>query len=193
MAEAERAGAPADPGAPRPAPALNALRRVGAALLVLPRLAWAGVAIGWAGLIWYLSSQTMEQAPGGPLWRFLANGVHVPLFGLLALWLALALPRTQAGERTTGRVSGWPALRLPLAVGCAALAALWGAIDEWHQSTTGRTPSVFDWITDAVAASWVVTVATLAGARDADAGRVSRALGVGLVLVLVAVALATVF
>ena len=87
--------------------------------------------------------------PKGGLWAFVSNAGHVVLFGLLALWLALALPRDGG--------AGWPRLagRVAATMGVVGLVSAWGAVDEWHQSFTGRTPSVLDWLTDTVAAAWV--------------------------------------
>ena len=162
---------------------LAGLRALGARLLRLPRGAFAMGALLWIGMIAYLSSQTLEEAPGGPIWRFLGNGVHVPLFGLLALWVALALPRRD-GDR-------WPRLTAWSGVAIVAFIALNGALDEWHQSTTGRTASVSDVLTDTVAAVWVVVVATYVGGGEASASGVRKRLWGGVALCLLAVAIAT--
>ena len=161
--------------------ALLALRAAGRALLARPRPFWAVVAVLWIALIWYLSSQSMERAPAGPLWRFLANGVHVPMFGLLALWLALAIPRSET----------WPRLELGASVLVVVLVSAYGGIDEWHQSWSGRSPSVSDWVTDSVAATWVVVVAAHVGSTSARRVGVSRLFWGGLGVCLGAVALAT--
>jgi len=162
---------------------LAGLRALGAWLLRVPRGAFAIGALAWIGMIAYLSAQTLEQAPGGPFWRFLGNGVHVPLFGLLALWLALALPR-----RDTDR---WPRLTVWSGVAIVAFVALNGALDEWHQSTTGRTASVSDVLTDTVAAAWVVLVATYVGKGEASVSGTRRRLWGGVAICLLAVAIAT--
>jgi hypothetical protein len=167
--------------------ALGVLRAVGRGLLALPRAFWAVAAAAWIALIWYLSDQSMEQAPAGPLWRFLANGVHVPLFGLLALWLALALPRAPA----TPRFPGCPRLGVGLTVLIVLLVSAYGGVDEWHQSWSGRSPQLTDWLTDTVAATWVVVVAASAASTTARPATVARLLWSGLALSLVAVALAT--
>ncbi len=168
-------------GSREPGGALLALRAAGRTLLARPRPFWAVVAALWIALIWYLSSQTLDRVPGGPLFRFLANGLHVPLFGLLALWLALAIPRSDA----------WPRLELGASVLVVVLVSAYGGIDEWHQSWSGRSPSVYDWVTDSVAATWVVVVAAHAGSTSARSVAVSRLLLGGLGVCLGAVALAT--
>lgn len=165
------------------ADALANLRVLGAWLVRLPRGFFALVAILWIALIAYLSSQTLEEAPGGPLWRFLGNGVHVPLFGLLALWVALALPR-RASDR-------WPRLSLSTGALIVLFVLLNGAMDEWHQSTTGRNASVSDVLTDTVAASWVVVVASYVSRSEASAGGTRSRLWGGVAVCLVAVAIAT--
>ncbi len=162
---------------------LGRLRGLGARLLLLPRGFYASGALVWIGLIAYLSSQTLEEAPGGPIWRFLGNGVHVPLFGFLALWVALALPR-RSGD-------SWPRMGGAISLAVIAFVALNGAIDEWHQSTTGRTASISDVLTDTVAAGWVVVVASYAGRSDASASGARGRLWGGVALCLVAVAIAT--
>ena len=50
------------------------------------------------GLITFLSSQPGRSGPPSALWAYLMNFAHAPLYGLLALWMALLLPRE----------NGWP-------------------------------------------------------------------------------------
>ena len=162
---------------------LASLRALGAQLLRVPRGAFAIGALLWIGMIATLSAQTLEEAPGGPIWRFLGNGVHVPLFGLLGLWVALALPRRE-GDR-------WPRLSTWSGVAIVAFVALNGALDEWHQSTTGRTASVSDVLTDTVAAAWVVLVATYVGGKQASLSGTRKRLWGGVAMCLLVVAVAT--
>jgi hypothetical protein len=174
----------------------HALLGVGGALLGISRPFWAACAAAWVALIWYLSEQTVDRVPAGPLWRYLANGMHVPLFGLLALWISLALPRSgrspdESGSSARAGDGRWPRLGVATSLGVVALVSAFGAIDEWHQSWTGRNPSVTDWLTDTVAAAWVVAVAANVARPGAAAGGVRRCFWSGLVLCLVAVALAT--
>ncbi len=162
---------------------LGFLRWVGGLLLGLPRPVGVLVAVSWAALIWYLSSQTIDEPPRGWPWAFAGNAAHVVLFGLFALWLALALPRD--GD------AGWPRLT-PGRIALLFLAvAVYGAIDEVHQSFTGRTPSFFDWITDTCAAAWVAgTAAHVENGRATRASTAARFTG-GLAISLAAAALAT--
>ena len=83
------------------------LAGAGALALALPRPLWALVAVGWAGFGWFLSSRPGEDLPSSFLWSWAGNLAHAPLFGLLALWLALAAPRRPAsGERGRAEVEG---------------------------------------------------------------------------------------
>ena len=106
-------------------------------------------ALSLAGAIWWLSSLSridtgLELGWWGVL---LSNTAHGVVFGTLAVLI-------HVGLREPGR------RRLVAAV---ILASAYGAVDEVHQSfVPGRTPSVFDWITDtsgalacAGAATWV--------------------------------------
>jgi VanZ family protein len=67
---------------------------------------------------------------------------HLVLYGVLGLLLCLALraPGTQARGRS--------------ALLALAIAATYGIVDEWHQQwIPSRTPSVWDWVADAIGAS----------------------------------------
>jgi VanZ family protein len=115
------------------------LRVLRARYVALPA-AWRwGLLLGWAALIWIASSR-----PGRPgaaeFWpSFLHNGAHVVVYGLLGLLWMLAAP----GSRRA---------RL---LGAIAVAALYGAIDEWHQSTVPqRTASAADVLSDTIGAAW---------------------------------------
>ena len=130
------------------------LRGIGARALSLPRPAWALVALLWAGLIWQLSSQAGKDEPGHFLWSWAGNLAHAPLFGLLALWLALALPRTGGWARLAGRD-----LLFVL-----ALVLAWAVTDEWHQSWVPlRDASMTDLATDLAGAAGTLDVARAAG------------------------------
>jgi len=140
----------------------SVLRRVGAALLRLPReRAWIPVVL-WLALITWLSSRPSRDVPGGDWYPILTNLGHAPLFGLLGLWMALALPR-EGGAR------GWPRLdaagRRAVLLAVAACAVL----DELHQhfGGRGRDLSLLDVGTDLVGAAGVLLVAAYAGRRDA--------------------------
>ena len=138
------------------------LRGVGAALLRLPRgLAWIPVVL-WLALITWFSSWPQKDVGQAGWTPIFTNLGHAPLFGLLALWMALALPR-EAGER------GWPRLdaagrrAVLLAVGAAAI------LDELHQHLggRGRELSLLDLGTDLVGAAGLLLVAAYAGRADA--------------------------
>lgn len=150
----------------RRARATEALRSAGDWLLLLPRGGALCIAIVWMGAIAWLSSQPGDAEPG-PWWRSVVwNGGHAPIFGLLGLWFALALPRH----------AGWPRLDrrgVLVVLGCVAAYA---AFDEWHQSTTPlRDFSVLDVLTDLVGTSCVLWIAGyLADHRADDRGLARR-------------------
>jgi len=164
--------------------ALVWVRAAGRLLLGMSRTFWAGVAGLWAGLIWWLS--THEGGTGdGTFWMmWLGNLAHAPLFGLLALWLALAAPRRAVG--------GWARLsRLDRTWIFVAVAA-WGAMDEVHQSfVPGRDASVLDLMTDSAGALSVLAVAATAGLASASAVGVRRRLGLGILACLLTALSAT--
>lgn len=167
-----------------PGPAARTVRQLGAAGLVLPRWVWGLVAVGWASWIWQLSAWEGPKTPGTFLWGWIGNTAHAPLYGLLALWLAFALPRR---EGVTPR--GWADLGRGGVAFILACVAVYGAVDEWHQSwVAGRTVSLIDWLTDMVGASVVLWVAHGAAAAP---GGVGRRLGLGAVACLAVSLLAT--
>ncbi len=174
------------------APRTGLLRWIAARLFSISRALGASLATAWAGLIWILSSQTLDRVPRGGLWAFASNAFHVVLFGLLALWLVLALPRAPRERDPAGSApSGWPELTRRNSALIVLAVALYGALDEWHQSFTGRSPSFFDWLTDGVAAAWVVAVAARVAQPTATRASVAARFGAGLALALGAAALAT--
>lgn len=174
-----------DAGSPTASPdgaLLAALRRAGQLLQRVPRgRAWLPLGL-WMALIWTVSSITFHTRPGLPAQSFLNNLGHAPLFGLLALWAALGLPR----ER------GWPRLdRRAVALVLAGVLA-WGVIDELHQgSVPGRDVSVLDLLTDLTGAACVLWVARYAGRPEATSRGATARLGAGLVLCASAAAVAT--
>ena len=167
---------------------LSLIRGLGRLGLGLPRGFWALVAIGWASWIWYLSTLEGLPIPGTFGWSLLANTAHAPLFGLLGLWLAFALPRD--GEVTA---RGWARLT-PRTVGLVLLiVAAWAGTDEWHQSwVDGRTASLLDWFTDMTGTSVILWIATVAG-RSEGAPRMGWRLALGAVLCFGVSLIATVF
>jgi hypothetical protein len=171
------------------------LRWIGARLALLSRASGAALALAWAGLIWILSSQVIDAVPSGGLWAFASNAGHVVLFGLLALWLALALPRVPRdaliARSARSPTPGWPELTRKNSLRVVLAVALYGALDEWHQSFTGRSPSFFDWVTDVVAATWVVLVAAHVALPTSTRTTTSVRFAAGLAAALGAAALAT--
>ena len=136
------------------------LRRAGALALRVPRAGGAALALAWmAGIAW-LSSLPASGLPPAPLGAFTSNLAHAFLFGMLAFWAALALPRS----------GGWPRLGAGGAALVLAWVALYGALDEWHQAwSPGRSPSAFDLVTDVVGAAsvlWIARTVAAGGAPD---------------------------
>lgn len=164
------------------APLLRLARRVGQRLGGWPRTAGVALTVAWALLIWSSSARTGSQVPMFPGSTFVANLAHAPLFGLLALWATLTLPRAD----------GWPRLdrrTLPLVAGAVAL---WAVVDEWHQAhVPGRDVSLWDLGTDAVGALATLAVIHWVGRADADERGLRRRLGWGLAACLAAAALST--
>lgn len=118
------------------------------------------------GLISWLSSKPGDTAPA-PWWQAVAwNGGHAPLFGLLALWLALTLPR----------FNGWPRLDRQGVSVVLVLVCAFGIVDEFHQrATPGRDFSALDLLTDVTGAACVLWIAGfLADERADDRGLVRR-------------------
>ena len=139
---------------------LEALARL---LARVPR--WGGPVLAslWYALIFRLSANPGAGEPGplGNHW-FLNTG-HAVLFGLLALWLLLALPRDGA----------WPRLAGPGPWIVVGLTIVLAALDEWHQSRVpGRSPALTDVLTDAVGALsvlWIVAYAARSRAEELGA------------------------
>lgn len=130
------------------------LAALGGALLRWPRAASWALCSGWYGAIWALSEQPGRAEPGHGFVSVLSNGAHGPLFGLLACWLALLVPRR----------AGWPvlsaAVRGALLLGIAAL----GTLDELHQSFTPRRDfSLLDVLTDVAGAAAALEIVAFLG------------------------------
>jgi len=161
---------------------VRGLRATGRWLQRIPRgRAWIP-ALAWFGLISALSS--LPAAPGGTLGfaSLVLNLGHAPLFGVLALLLALSLPR----ER------GWPVLGRREVVLLLFATLLLGTLDELHQHlwSIARDPSLFDVATDVTGAACVLWIASYVRGAASDGG-LSLRLGAGLLLCVLAAALAT--
>lgn len=159
------------------------LRRVGERLVALPRSgAWL-FAVLWYALIGWLSSQPGSSEPGSALGGVLWNFAHAPLFGVLALALALLVRRSE----------GWPDLS-PRFHGLllAAILAL-GLADELHQHflTPGRDASLFDVATDLAGATSALGLVRYLGAEHSEERGVWARIAGGLALCLAVATLAT--
>lgn len=102
---------------------------------------WLFALLGWAGIIFLLSSFPNPPGPRGPEWQsYLAHTVGYAVFGFLAARLFAAT---------------WPAAppwRLTLAAW--GLAVLYGISDEFHQSfVANRHASALDVAFDALGAA----------------------------------------
>jgi hypothetical protein len=104
------------------------------------------------------------------------------MYGLLALWAALGVPRERGWARLDARAVG----------AILALVFTYALVDEWHQSMTpGRTPSAWDVLTDLAGAGATLAVAAYAGRAAARERGLWLRLAVGLAACMVAAALAT--
>ncbi len=137
---------------------LVSLRRVGEALLRLRREVVVLGILAWMGLIWTLSNQEPSDEPSTEFWNWLSNSAHAPLFGLLALWAALLLPRRADWPRFT---AASVALLLAFVVG-------YGLLDEFHQShVPGRDPALTDVLTDLTGAACTLWIIAYTGTPSA--------------------------
>jgi VanZ family protein len=162
---------------------LGGLRRAGALLLRLPRRwAWAP-ALSWCALIWTLSARTARPAVDYVTLReWLTNSGHAVLYGLLALWCALALPRR----------AGWPVLDVAPGLVVLACVLAYGTVDELHQAfVPGRNAAVPDVVTDLVGATCTLWIAAYVGRGGATGAGLARRLALGLAACFAAGAVAT--
>ena len=172
-------------------PAVSLLRSIGALLQRIPRrAAWVPVLI-WVGCIAWLGSRPPGGQEPGLLGSLPANLAHAPLYGLLALWAVLLVPRSPAPGR-------WPVVRWPLVDGRAvggvlALVLSCAVLDELHQAFggRGRDGSVLDILTDLVGAACVLAVIAYLGRVGATGPGLWSRLGAGVLACLVAASLAT--
>ncbi|MEZ5979556.1 MAG: VanZ family protein [Planctomycetota bacterium] len=172
-------------GEPRPARVVRALRRVGGWLVRLPRALGVVLACAWMATNHWLSSGVRGPAGDSLVWSYLSNLFHAPLYGLLALWWVVALPRRDEPFR-------WARLGARQMVGVWLAVLAWGVLDELHQSRVpGRDASVADLVTDGSAAAAVLVVAAFLGRPGADASGTWKRLALGLAACLIAAAVAT--
>ena len=151
-------------------------------LLALPRPAAWALCVAWCDLITWSSSRPASVEPSPWWWGVLSNGAHAPLFGLLASWVALLVPR----ER------GWPALGTGARIGvCLAIAAL-GVADELHQSNVpGRDMSALDVLTDVAGAAASLEIVAFLGRAERPAAGLGARLALAALVSLACGALAT--
>jgi len=96
-------------------------------------------ALGWAGVIFYLSSQSGADIP--PLFVGEDKLLHAFIFGILGFFTLGAMKTTAYGYRP---------FQLWLAV---LLVTVYGVLDEFHQHfVPGRSPDIFDVMADAAGA-----------------------------------------
>ena len=101
------------------------------------------MAIGWAGLIFFLSSRPREKLPDlGFLNRVVSTTAHFVLFAIL-MWLL------QHAMNPDGQPIRWWSFWVGL-----GLVAIYAFSDEYHQSfVPGREPDPLDWLTDMAGAA----------------------------------------
>jgi hypothetical protein len=159
------------------------LRTIGEVLLDVPRR-WAWVPLlAWSALIWFFSSRPPpEIGTQGDTGGLLGNFAHAIEYGMLAVWLALCVPRREH----------WPDLTPRLRTRLLVFVLVYAILDEVHQSyTPHRDASIFDVLTDVVGAgSTLSVIAGVAGAHAAPR-RLVRRFGIGLLACFACAALAT--
>jgi VanZ family protein len=103
------------------------------------RYLFLALAIGWAGVIFYLSSQPGIDTP--LLFPGQDKLFHLIAFGLLGFLLMGSMKTTSSGYRT---MQVWFVV---------ALVATYGVLDEFHQYfVPGRSVEVYDALADATGA-----------------------------------------
>jgi VanZ family protein len=106
-----------------------------------PPLCLALSALYMAGIYVLSGLEISFPETGHPwLWSFLGNLFHFPLYTGLGLLLLLGFRSWRRGETAE--------LGTGAALSALAVLALYGAFDEVHQSWTGRTPALSDFMLD---------------------------------------------
>lgn len=185
------AAEPAPRGASEPANGVRAFRVLGRVLLRQPRLlAWVAP-VGWAGLIYFLSSLEPVEGPSALqiLGGLLSNLAHPAFFGILALLMVPVLGRRDGED---GR--RWTSMSPEAGLWVVVLATLYGFTDELHQSTVpGRDASLLDVLSDFTGALCVVMVIRFLGRSNATDRGLRRALLLAFVASFTAAGLSTVW
>jgi len=154
------------------------VRSAGDRLARVPRGVGALLAVLWGAFVWWLSSGPPPDVPVAWRFAYVFNLAHAPLFGFLALFAALALPREPEPEPGRPR---WPILSLGARALVMTAILGYAAIDEWHQaSTPERTSTWLDVVTDLVGAAAVLAVAAYVARSDATPRGLWTRLAVGL-------------
>lgn len=113
------------------------------------------------GIIWWSSSQTPDPEPHSTTKSFLHNLMHVVAYACIAGSIWLAWSRRPVG-----------ALRVFRSRGAWGIAALYGAVDELHQSfVPGRVCSLADFVSDALGAALAVAILRGASGVASRSGR----------------------
>lgn len=120
-------------------------------LIQVHRNFYLGIALLYMGGIYYLSSLRLsfDKTDYPDFLSFCGNLFHFPLYTGLGLSLILGF---RSSNRSPGRILSRRGIVIALLV-----LAIYGMFDEYHQSWTGRTPSVSDFLLDlcgGLAAMW---------------------------------------
>lgn len=159
------------------------LRALGRTLQRIPRGGAVALVFAWAALIWFASSRSAPAiGPVGRWGELLGNLAHAPEYGVLVVWLVLALPRRE----------GWPEIEPRSVCWILIVVVLYAVLDEVHQSfTPDRDASVFDVLTDFVGANATLSCIVAAGGARASSKELHKRLVLGLCACVLAAALAT--
>jgi hypothetical protein len=148
----------------------------------LSRISSPILACAWYGLIYVLSSGPTGSRIGPISGSWMLNTGHSLLFGLLALWIVLGLPRA----------GGWPVVKPASVAFVLGLVLILGALDELHQgSVAGRSMSAADVLTDLTGATCVLWICAYSGSAAAGERGLRTRLGLAIAACFAAGAVAT--
>jgi hypothetical protein len=161
------------------------LHRIGRFLLRLPAVVVWGAAVGWMAFIWRLSGHSMPTGPPTLAWSWFTNFGHAPIFGFLGLLLA-------AGVLRLRREQPWPRVDRGTVAVVLSLVALYGLVDEWHQSWVPRRDAAWgDLLTDVTGAACVLWIIAYLGREGTSERGLWKRLAVGLLLCATAAGIST--